>query len=145
MIRYKMLIITASVIWLFWGVFHVMGGTSLLVALSSASNTIPEVVQINMMGDIMPFHLLQTLKEHAFNNIWIGLVVVFGAVFGFKLKITGIFICSVIGGLAHVGFTFFMVIPSYAPMMGAVFSYLVAFALVPGLGGVFLKKISIHE
>jgi len=136
----KLLFLIASFLWLLWGVFHVMGGFSLMTALSSGDNSIPEIVQMEMMGDETPFYLIQTLKEHAFNNIWFGLVVTIGAIFGFRQKNNAIYLCTIVGGLAHLGFTFFLVLPGKAPLMGVVFSFLVAIAVILGLVGINLRK-----
>lgn len=139
-----MLILLASLLWLLWGVFHILGGTSLLVALSSQNASIPKVVQLNMMGGQFPFYVLETLNEHAVNGIWFGLVVSLGAVFGFKQKSNAMYLCTIVGGFAQLAYTSFLVIPGKAPFMGVVFSCLVAIASTLGLIGVYLKKKEGH-
>lgn len=93
----------AAVLWAMWGALHLAAGLSVLTTFASAVVGVPESVNLTVMGGELPFHIRRTLAEHSFNNTWFGLVVLVGSVLVWKRSRLGVFLCTIVGGLAHLG------------------------------------------
>lgn len=91
------------------------------------------------MGD-MPFHVRRTLAEHNFNNMWFGLVVTVGSVLVWRGSRLGVLLCAIVGGLAHLGFAIFLVLPGYAGPIGIAMTFIAAAALFASLTAHFGSK-----
>lgn len=110
----RILFRVAAVLWAMWGALHLVAGFGLLSTFANEVATVPESVTLTLMGSEMPFYVRRTLAEHTFNNTWFGLVVAVGSVLVWRGSRLGVFLCAIVGGLAHLGFTIFVVIPGYA-------------------------------
>lgn len=123
----------AAVSWALWGLLHLVAGVSVVRTFSSEVAGVPESVMLSMMGDELPFHVRRTLAEHSFNNTWFGLVVVVGSVQVWKGSRLGVVLCTIVGGLAHLGFTIFLVVPGYSNAVGVAMTFIAAFAVIVGV------------
>lgn len=119
----------AGVLWAMWGLLHLLAGLSVVTTFSSEVAGVPESVMLRVMGDEIPFHVRRTLAEHSFNNAWFGLVVAVGSVLVWKGSRLGVFLCTIVGGLAHLGFTIFLVVPGYSNAVGVTMTLIAAGAL----------------
>jgi len=119
----------ASVLWAMWGLLHLVAGFVVLSTFASEVHGVPESVTLTAMGD-MPFHVRRTLAEHNFNNMWFGLVVTVGSVLVWRGSRLGVLLCAVVGGLAHLGFTIFLVVPGYSNAVGVAMTVIVALAVL---------------
>ncbi len=129
---------TASILWGLWGFVHLFAGFSMLSVLSEGIESLPESVLVKMMGNDMPLHIVPTLMEHNFNNTWFGLVILTGSFFVWKANRTAVLLCSIVGGLAQLGFTIFIVFPGYSELPGVIMSFVVVTAIVFGM--IAIKK-----
>ncbi len=119
----------AAVLWAMWGALHLVAGLSVVTTLASEVVGVPESVQLTVMGGELPFHVRRTLAEHSFNNTWFGLVVLVGSVLVWKRSRLGVFVCTIVGGLAHLGFTIFLVVPGYSNAVGIAMTLIAASAV----------------
>lgn len=119
----------AAVLWAVWGALHLVAGLSVVTTFAREVVGVPESVQLTVMGGELPFHVRRTLAEHSFNNTWFGLVVLVGSVWVWKRSRLGVFLCTIVGGLAHVGFTIFLVVPGYSNAVGVAMTVIAAAAV----------------
>jgi hypothetical protein len=122
-----------------WGLLHLVAGFVVLSTFASEVAGVPESVTLTEMGD-MPFHVRRTLAEHNFNNMWFGLVVTVGGVLVWRGSRLGVLLCAIVGGLAHLGFTIFMVLPGYGGPIGIAMTFIVAAAIAVSFTAHFGSK-----
>ena len=101
----RVMLRVAAVLWAMWGLLHLAAGLSVMSVFARAVTGVPESVMLSVMGGALPFEVRRTLAEHQFNNSWFGLVVLVGSVLVWRGSRTGLLLCTVVGGLAHLGFT----------------------------------------
>jgi hypothetical protein len=124
---------TASIFWGIWGLVHLFAGFAILSVLAGGIESLPKFVPVKMMGSDMPLHIVPTLMEHNFNNTWFGLVVLIGSFFVWKANRKAVFFCSIVGGLAQLGFALFMVFPGHSAPPGVIMNFVVGAAIVLGI------------
>jgi len=134
----KIIFRTTSVLWGLWGFVHLFGGLSMLSVLREGLKSLPESVLVKMMGNDMPLHIVPTLMEHNFNNTWFGFTILIGSFFVWKANRNAVLICSIVGGLAQLGFAIFIVFPGYSELPGVVMSFVALAAIVFGI--IAIKK-----
>ena len=126
----KNLFRVASVLWAMWGLLHLVAGAGVLSTFASEVTGVPESVTLTLMGGEMPFNVRRTLAEHNFNNTWFGLVVTAGSVQVWRGGRLGVLLCAIVGGLAQLGFTIFIVVPGYGNAIGVAMTFVAASAVV---------------
>lgn len=134
----KNLLKIASVLWIIWGVFHFVGGVAFIYLFGTEHpegffSSIPQVVSFTMNGMDMRFPVIPTLKQHAFNLAWVGLVVTVGAVYVWRGNKTGIFTSIVVGGFADLGYFLYVDLPGFADAPGPQMTYIMATAIILSL------------
>lgn len=123
----------AAVLWAMWGLLHFVAGVSVVRTFASEVAGVPESVVLSLMGDQLPFHVRRTLAEHSFNNMWFGLVVLIGSVLVWRGSRLGVFLCTIVGGLAQLGFTIFLVMPGLSNAVGVTMTFIAACAAISGV------------
>lgn len=131
----KILFRTTSILWGLWGFVHLLGGLTMLFVLKGGLENVPESVDVQ---NLPPLHIVPTLMEHNFNNLWFGLSILIASFFVWKANRNAVAFCSIVGGLAHLGFAIFIVFPGHSDLAGIVFSFVVLAALVFGI--IAIKK-----
>ena len=124
----------ASALWLIWGVFHVFIGVALIAFLQGEHPTgdlssIPEVLDVEMLGSDSTFAAIANLKQHAFNLAWIGLIVTIAAIYVWKANPLAIATIVVVGGLADLGYFVFLDLGGFAEPPGPQMTYIMATAI----------------
>lgn len=140
----KIMFKTSAILWGIWGIVHLLGGISMIFTLQNGVDGLPESVLVTMMGSEMPVHVLGTLIEHNWNNSWFGLVVTIGAFFVWKGNRNGVFLSAIVGGLAHLGFFIFVVLP-YSDPVGIIMSFVAAAAIVLSFIAYFTSTKSMEK
>lgn len=115
-----------------WGVLHLVAGFVMMSTFATELPGVPESVALAAMGD-MPVHVRRTLAEHNFNNLWFGLVVTVSSVLVWRGSRLGVLLCAIVGGMAHLGFTIFLVVPGYSNAVGVAMTVIAASAVVLSL------------
>lgn len=104
----------ASVLWVIWGLVHMLAGFIVIPADASAG--------FAAIADAIPAEDLQAdyheavggiLNQHGWNLLWGGAATVIGAVFIWRANITAIWVTGMIGGLLDLGYLVFVDIPGY--------------------------------
>ena len=132
--KQKVMFRAAGVLWAMWGLLHLLAGLSVVKTFASEVAGVPESVMLRVMGDEIPFHVRRTLAEHSFNNTWFGLVVLVGSVLVWKGSRQGVLLCTVVGGLAHLGFAIFLVVPGFSNAVGVAMTVIAAVAVALSVG-----------
>ncbi|MGB0777934.1 MAG: hypothetical protein ACPGR7_07905 [Flavobacteriaceae bacterium] len=103
----------SAVLWIIWGVVHVLAGVLTMKGVLTddisasivgiADGTNPEVL-------IMEYHPAAgaIIGQHGFNLFWIGLVTFFSAFYIWKGSKNAILLAALVGGLADLGYFLFM-------------------------------------
>ena len=91
----------SAILWAVWGAFHVFVGVFLLVLLvqgktADALHGIAGTVPLKELQIVYPFAAVATLKQHAFNLAWFGLVTLVGSIWVWRLNAYAIFICALV-------------------------------------------------
>ncbi len=123
----------AAVLWAMWGLLHLAAGLSVMSVFARGVTGVPESVRVSVMGGEVPFEVRRSLAEHEFNNSWFGLVVLVGSVLVWSGRRTGVLLCTIVGGLAHLGFTLFQVLPGASNAVGVAMTFVAASAVVLSL------------
>lgn len=125
----------ASVLWVIWGLFHVLGGIMVITLLNGehpngSLSSVPGVVNIDFMGQESPFAVIASLKQHGFNLAWIGVLVTIGAVYVWKRNKVAIFACAIVGGFADLGYFLYVDLAGYAETPGPEMTYIMGTAII---------------
>lgn len=126
---------SAAILWFIWGLFHLFVGVVFISFLNDGHPNgdfkgIPETLYMNMFGEQSLFATIASLKQHSFNLAWIGIIVTIGSFFVWKKNINAIYVCTVIGGFADLGYFLFIDLPGYAFSPGPEMTYIMATAIV---------------
>ncbi|MEO0527654.1 MAG: hypothetical protein AAFZ89_10525 [Bacteroidota bacterium] len=108
----------SSVLWIIWGLVHILAGV--LTMNFILSGDIPS--SIAGIADAVDPATLQMdypdaagaiIGQHGFNLFWIGLVTLLSAFFIWKGNKNAIFLAAITGGLADLGYFLFMDLGGY--------------------------------
>jgi hypothetical protein len=129
----RMMFRVAAVLWAMWGLLHLAAGLSVMSVFVGEVAGVPESVMLTVLGSELPFEVRRSLAEHQFNNSWFGLVVLAGSLGVWRGNRTGALVCTIVGGLAHLGFTIFQVLPGASNAVGVAMTLIAACAVVLSL------------
>ena len=104
----------ASVLWVVWGLVHMLAG--ILVIPADASGGFQAIADAVPTADLQAdYHpaVGGILNQHAWNLLWGGFVTVVGAVFIWRANTTAIWVTAMVGGLLDLGYFVFVDIPGY--------------------------------
>jgi hypothetical protein len=99
----------ACVVWIFWGLVHVLAGVltmgfvlsgDISAAVAGIADAVdPDVLQLDYHDEVGAI-----IGQHGFNLFWIGFVTVICAFFIWKGNKNAIFLAAIAGGLADMGY-----------------------------------------
>ena len=122
----------ASVLWVIWGLVHILAGIIVIPADASAgfAAIADAVPSDNLVADYHPA-VNGILDQHGWNLFWGGLATVIGAVFIWRRNLTAIWVTGMIGGLLDVGYLVFVDIPGFVHFVpGTVMTIVSASAII---------------
>jgi len=130
-----LLLRSSAVLWVVWGIFHLLLGIALVVFVGAEHPTgqlweIPELLDITMMDNPARFAAIASLKQHAYNLAWIGAVVTVGASFVWRGNPLGIFFNALVAGFADLGYFIFFDLAGYADPPGPQMTWICIGAIV---------------
>jgi len=104
----------SAVLWVIWGIVHTLAGIIVLssdasggfVAISDAVP--PEALAMDYHGAVAGI-----LNQHGWNLAWFGIATVIGGVFIWRGNMTSIWVTAMVGGMADLGYFFFLDLPGY--------------------------------
>jgi hypothetical protein len=113
MSNYKPLFRISSVLWIIWGLVHILAGVFTLHFILSGDTAasisgIADAVDPNTLK--MDYHsaMAAVIGQHGFNLLWIGLVTFISAFYIWKGNRNAIFLAAICGGLADLGYFLFL-------------------------------------
>ena len=104
----------AAVLWVIWGLVHLLAGVIVLTGDASAG--------FQAIADAVPAERLEAdydpavggiLNQHGWNLGWFGIATVIGAAFIWRGNLTAIWVTGMVGGLADIGYLLFVDLPGY--------------------------------
>ena len=108
----------AAVLWIIWGLVHIMAGVFTMHFIlsydtSSAISGIADAVDPSTLQMDYPPAAGAVIGQHGFNLFWIGVVTFISAFYVWKQNKNAIFLAAITGGLADLGYFLFMDLGGY--------------------------------
>ena len=99
----------ASVLWVGWGLVHMLAGGIVLSSGTTAGfQAIADAVPPEMLVNEYHPAVGAVLNQHAWNLLWGGLVTLIGAILIWQQSLTAIWVTAMVGGLLDVGYFMFL-------------------------------------
>ncbi len=136
--KYAALLKVSSVLWIIWGIFHVVVGVFLLYLLSNgqtaeALNGIAGRVSLESLQMDYPNAAVATFKQHAFNLGWFGLVTFIAGIFIWRKNATAIWLAALVGGFGDFGYFLFIDLADLAIPPGPQMTWISGLAIILSL------------
>lgn len=104
----------AAILWIIWGLVHAFAG---FIVLSSDTTggfqAIADAVAPSALEADYHAAVGGILNQHGWNLGWFGIVTLIGAILIWRQNITAIWVTGMVGGLADLGYLFFVDLPGY--------------------------------
>ena len=112
----------SSVLWIIWGLVHVLAGVMTMKGIltediSSSISGIADAIDPNILQMDYPKAAGAIIGQHGFNLLWIGVVTFISAFFIWKGAKNAIFLAALTGGLADLGYFLFMDLGGFVNFM----------------------------
>jgi hypothetical protein len=131
----------AGVLWVIWGLVHALFGVVIISADASdgfaaiAAGVSPGALSADYHPAVEGI-----LNQHAWNVLWFGVVTTIGGVMIWRRNMVAIWVTSMVGGLADLGYLIFVDFPGYATFFpGTLMTLIAGSAIVLG-GWVWLAQ-----
>ncbi|MGF1740081.1 hypothetical protein L4C34_03175 [Vibrio profundum] len=125
----------SSVLWLIWGVFHLMIGVGMIYLLSlgnealSLSFVAKDPLTSDMIREYAPI-VTASLKQHSWNLGWFGVVAIIGSVGVWRKSASAIFVTALVAGLGDMGYFIFVDMADLAPPAGTLMTVFSSLAII---------------
>lgn len=126
----------SAVLWVIWGLVHIMAGVFtvsfiLSADISAAVSGIADAIDPATIQMAYPEAAGAILGQHGFNLGWIGLTTLICAFFIWKGNTNAVFLAAITGGLADLGYFLFIDLGGYAKFVpGTVMTVVSATAII---------------
>ncbi len=135
---YSVTLKISSVLWIFWGLFHVFVGVFLLYLLmkgqtAEALNGIAGKVSLESLQMDYPNAVVATIKQHAFNLGWFGMVTLIAGIFIWRKNAMAIWLAALVGGLGDFGYFLFIDLADLAIPPGPQMTWISGLAIILSL------------
>ena len=112
----------SSVLWIIWGLVHVLAGVMTMKGIltndiTSSITGIADAVDPDTLQMDYPKAAGAIIGQHGFNLFWIGIVTFIAAFYVWKGNKHAIFLAAITGGLADLGYFLFMDLGGYVKFM----------------------------
>ena len=110
---HKLLFIASGVLWIIWGLVHILAGVMTMGKvleedITGAVAGIADKIDPATLVANYPVASGAVIGQHGFNLFWIGVVTTICGVFVFRGKKNAIYLAAITGGLADLGYFLFM-------------------------------------
>ena len=131
----------AAVLWVIWGVVHAFFGIAIMATgASEGFAAIAAGVSAEAVGADYHPAVSAILNQHGWNLLWFGIVTTVGGVMIWRRNVTAIWVSSMVGGLADLGYLTFVDIGGYGTFFpGTVMTLIAGSAILLG-GWVWLAQ-----
>ena len=131
MINREALLRISAVLWLVWGLVHMLAGVMTVTQeVPQAIGGIADAVDPQTLAIEYPAALSGIIGQHGWNLFWFGAVTLIGAGFIWCGSTTAIFVTAMVGSLADIGYFIFMDLGGYVHFVpGTVMTLICALAV----------------
>lgn len=148
----SILLKTSSVLWVLWGLVHILAGVMTMKGvltndISSSITGIADVVETNSLQMDYPKAAGVIIGQHGFNLFWIGIVTFISAFFIWNGNKNAIFLAAITGGLADLGYFLFLDLGGYVKFLpGTIMTIVSSLAIITSLYYLFRnRKIKVSK
>ncbi|MEO1518969.1 MAG: hypothetical protein AAFV95_28395 [Bacteroidota bacterium] len=111
--KFSILFKISAVLWIIWGLVHVLAGVMTMKGIltgdiSASVSGIADAIDPSTLQMDYPAAAGAILGQHGFNLFWIGIVTFLSAFFVWRGDRNAIFLAAITGGLADLGYFIFM-------------------------------------
>jgi hypothetical protein len=136
--KYSVLLKISSVLWIFWDLFHVFVSAFLLYLLmkgqaAEALHGIAGKVSLESLQMEYPNAVVATIKQHALNLGWFGLVTLIAGIFIWSKNAIAIWLAALVGGLGDFGYFLFIDLADLAIPPGPQMTWISGLAIILSL------------
>ncbi len=136
----------SSILWIVWGLVHVLAGVMTMKGvltddISASIIGIADAVDPSTLQMDYPKAAGAVIGQHGFNLLWIGLVTFLSAFYVWKGNKNAIFLAAITGGLADLGYFLFMDLGNYVKFFpGTVMTIVSSLAIITSFYALFKNK-----
>lgn len=137
---------TSAVLWIIWGLVHVIAGVLTMKGIlsediSSSVAGIADAVDPSTVQMDYPKAAGAIIGQHGFNLFWIGIVTFISAFYVWKGNKNAIFLAAITGGLADLGYFLFMDLGGFVHFMpGTLMTIVSSLAILTSFYAYFKNK-----
>lgn len=137
---------TSAVLWAIWGLVHILAGVMTMKGvltndISASISGIADAVNPETLKMDYPKAAGAVIGQHGFNLLWIGLVTFISAFFVWKGNKNAVFLATLTGGLADLGYFLFLDLGGFVNFVpGTIMTLISSAAILLGLYGHFKSK-----
>lgn len=137
---------TSAVLWAIWGLVHILAGVMTMKGvltndISASISGIADAVNPETLKMDYPKAAGAVIGQHGFNLLWIGLVTFISASFVWKGNKNAVFLATLTGGLADLGYFLFLDLGGFVNFVpGTIMTLISSAAILLGLYGHFKSK-----
>ncbi|MEM9277467.1 MAG: hypothetical protein AAGA76_02720 [Pseudomonadota bacterium] len=104
----------SAVLWIIWGLVHALAGIIVLGSDTTGGfQAIADAIEPSTLEAGYHVAVGGILHQHGWNLGWFGVATLIGAIFIWRLNFTAVWVTGMIGGLADLGYLFFVDLPGY--------------------------------
>ena len=104
----------SAVLWVIWGLVHALAGFIVLSSDTAGGfQAIADGIDPSSLEADYHAAVGGILNQHGWNLGWFGFATFIGAIFIWRQNITAIWVTGMVGGLADLGYLFFVDLPGY--------------------------------
>lgn len=120
--KVSILLKIAAVLWIIWGLVHILAGVLTMNSvlsgdIASSISGIADAVDPSTVQMEYPAAAGAIIGQHGFNLLWIGLVTFIAAFYIWKGNKNAIFLAALVGGLADLGYFLFLDLGGFVNFM----------------------------
>lgn len=121
----------SAVLWIIWGLVHIMAGVLTINGHLSGdiSKSIAGIADATDLASVTmnyPLAASAILAQHGFNLLWIGLVTFISGFFIWKGNTNATFLAALAGGLADLGYFLFLDLSGYVKFLPGTFMTIIS-------------------
>lgn len=150
--KVSILLKISTVLWIIWGLVHILAGIMTMKGIltgdiSSSITGIADAVDPSTLQMDYPKATGAVIGQHGFNLFWIGIVTCISAFFIWRGNKNAIFLASITGGLADLGYFLFLDLGGYVKFVpGTIMTIISSLAILTSFYHYFKnRKINLSE
>ncbi len=131
----KLLFRVTGILWIIWGAVHILAGVMTMKGILSQDITssvagIADAIDRTSLELNYPKAAGAIIGQRGFNLFWIGLVTLICAFYIFRGNKIAIYLASLVGGLADLGYFIFMDLGGFVHFVPGTFMTIVSFSAI---------------